>query len=121
MLRAAQNAKHTSKQESKTPQDSGSGNQRPDRGQKKRKRNSYTDSKRKTGARPAPPRTNLGALLRDLAQVIYYGCGKKEHLVNNPTKYEKHKDYPGGISDLEKAKRRLASIEKVYKRVNTAI
>ncbi len=56
-----------------------------------------------------------------MAQVIYYGCGKKGHLANNPTKYEKHKDYPGGISDLEKAKRRLASIEKAYKRVNTAV
>ncbi len=56
-----------------------------------------------------------------MAQVTYYGYGKKRHLVNNPTKYEKYKDYPGGILDLKKAKRRLASIEKAYKRVNTAV
>jgi hypothetical protein len=119
--RAAQNAERASERESKTPQDSGSGNQRPDRGQKKRKRDSHADSERKTGARPAPPRTNPGALSRDLAQVTCYGCGKKGHLANDPTKCEKHKDYPGGISDLEKAKRRLASAEKAYKRVNAAV
>ncbi len=56
-----------------------------------------------------------------MAQVIYYGCRKKGYLANNPTKCKKYKDYPGGISDLEKAKKRLASIEKVYKRVNTAV
>ncbi len=56
-----------------------------------------------------------------MAQVTYYGYRKKGHLANNPTKYEKYKDYPSKILDLEKAKKRLASIEKVYKRVNTAV